>query len=150
MASGTILSHIPKLRNSWIIHAATDPVPAPDCCPLLEDRQCSVVGGDCICSWTAHYAVPYLALLRHRKKYENMIYSSGLGPSWTKLDQAGTRNTNVIRERDISTATAAPPAILLIFCTFLVVDFCSLGIGVNYKFLLHFVYKPNQYCGQKM
>ena len=49
---------------------------------LLEDRQCSVVGGDCICSWTAHYAVPYLALLRHRKKYENMIYSSGLGPSW--------------------------------------------------------------------
>ena len=88
--------------------------------------------------------------LRHRKKYENMIYSSGLGPSRTKQDQAGTGNTNVIRERDISTATAAPPAILLIFSTFLVVDFCSLGIGVNYKFLLHFVYKPNQYCGQKM
>ena len=80
---------------------------------LLEDRQCSVVGGDCICSWTAHYAVPYLALLRHRKKYENMIYSSGLGPSW---DQAGTGNTNVNLERDISTATAAPPAILQSIC----------------------------------
>ena len=107
----------PYLRTASAVSAA-----------LLEDRQCSVVGGDCICSWTAHYAVPYLALLRHRKKYENMIYSSGLGPSW---DQAGTGNTNVNWDRDISTATAAPPAILPIFCTFLVVDFCSLGIGVN-------------------
>ena len=88
-------------------------------------------------------------LLRHRKKYENMIYSSGLAPSRTKQDQAGTGNTNVIRERDISTATAAPPAILLTSCTFLVVDFCSLGIGVNYKFLLHFVIRQTNIAAKK-
>ena len=92
----------PYLRTASAVSAA-----------LLEERQCSVVGGDCICSWTAHYAVPYLALLRHRKKYENMIYSSGLGPSW---DQPRTGNTNVNLERDISTATAAPPAILPSIC----------------------------------
>ena len=60
MASGTIPSHIPKLRNSWIIHAATDPVLAPDYW-MRASAVFSVVGGDCICSWTAHYAVPYLA-----------------------------------------------------------------------------------------
>ena len=130
MAYGSIPSHIPKLRNSWIIpaapwsghwHRASTRLLPPTWGPpvtaapysLLEDRQCSVVGGDCICSWTAHYAVPYLALLRHRKKYENMIYSSGLGPSW---DQPRTGNTNVNWDRDISTATAAPPAILPSIC----------------------------------
>ena len=85
MASGTIPSHIPKLRNSWIIHAATDPVLAPDYWMIASAVlwvEIVFVPGPRI---TLSHISPQL---RHRKKYENMIYSSGLAPSRTKLGLA--------------------------------------------------------------